>query len=127
MGDLQVVLENESLKETIDFLNLQNHCITKGQSWYLDYRKGDYVILSRMRKSKLIQTGAKIYLTMRNDNIIFILFSDEEDVQIRKTGFKVDLSEFKFRDLTFENSTYWILKEDEGKIEILKEYILECD
>lgn len=64
---------------------------------------------------------------MRNDNIIFILFSDEEDVQIRKTGFKVDLSEFKFRDLTFENSTYWILKEDEGKIEILKEYILECD
>ncbi|WP_322970737.1 hypothetical protein [Faecalibacter sp. LW9] len=120
-----VILENENLKSFIDSIGLKNYYLKDGQSWYLDFRKDDEIKLANIRKSKLIQPNTNIYITIINDNVIFILSKKNQTISIKKTGLEVDLNKFNFVDLTFELSSYWILKEKKGKIKIISKSIYD--
>lgn len=118
-----VILENENLKKVIDSIDLKNYYLKDGQTWYLDFSNSNEIKLASFRKSKLFQSNTDVYLTIIDDNILFILSKRNHIIPIKKTGLKVDLNRFKFLDLTTELSSYWILKEVNGKIEIVSQSI----
>ena len=118
-----VILENENLKKVIDSIDLKNYYLKDGQTWYLDFRKANEIKLASSRKSRLFQPNTNVYLTIINDNIIFILSKKDDYIPIERTGLEVDLNKFNFINLTFELSSYWILKEVNGKIEIVSQSI----
>ncbi|MGV0829122.1 hypothetical protein ACTS9C_09645 [Empedobacter brevis] len=118
-----VILENENLKKVIDSIDLKNYYLKDGQTWYIDFSNSNEIKLASFRKSKLFQSNTDVYLTIIDDNILFILSKRNHIIPIKKTGLKVDLNRFKFLDLTTELSSYWILKEVNGKIEIVSQSI----
>ncbi len=120
-----VILENENLKKVIDSIDLKNYYLKDGQTWYLDFRKANEIKLASSRKSRLFQPNTNVYLTIINDNIIFILSKKDDYIPIERTGLEVDLNKFNFINLTFELSSYWILKEVNGKIEIVSKSIYD--
>lgn len=120
-----VILENENLKKVIDSIDLKNYYLKDGQTWYIDFSNSNEIKLASFRKSKLFQSNTDVYLTIIDDNILFILSKRNHIIPIKKTGLKVDLNRFKFLDLTTELSSYWILKEVNGKIEIVSKSIYD--
>lgn len=118
-----VILEDKNLKNFIDSIGLKNYYLKDGQTWYLDFRKANEIKLTSSRKSRLFQPNTNVYLTIINDNIIFILSKKDDYIPIERTGLEVDLNKFNFINLTFELSSYWILKEVNGKIEIVSQSI----
>lgn len=120
-----VILKNQNLVNFIDSIGLSKFYLKDSQIWYIDFRKTDFIKLASMKKTKLFQPHTDVYLTMIDDKVIFILSRKNDLLPAIKTGFKVDLSKYNFFDLTFELSSYWILKEANGKIEIVDQSIYD--
>lgn len=118
-----VILENENLKKIIDSIDLKKYYLRDGQFWYIDFRKDDEIKLASGRISKFIQSDSNIYITIIDNTIIFIISKKDQIIPIKKTGLKVDLDRFNIIDLTFELSSYWVLKERKGKIKIISKSI----
>lgn len=127
-----VVIEDSNLIKTIDSLIVDNNCINKRADLYLDYRKNDYIILGQTDIRKYIATfkkdGVKLYMTFLNNNPFFIFSNEEKNLPIRKTDFKVDLSEFlDFYSFAIHDLSSWILIERNGKMEVIKEILFSCN
>lgn len=120
-----VTLKNQNLENFIDSIDLKNHYLREGQIWYIDFRNKDKIKLASSRISKLIQLHSELFITIINNNIIFLVTEEDYMINIKKTGLWVDLKRFNILDLTFELSSYWILKEIDGKIKIIKESIYD--
>lgn len=127
-----VVIEDSNLIKTIDSLIVDNNCINKRADLYLDYRKSDYLILGQGSLKQYIRLfkkeDVKVYMTFLNNNPFFIFSKEEKKLPIRKTDFKVDLSEFLgVYDYSVRDLSYWILKEQKGKMEVIKEVLFSCN
>jgi|SRR5690554_942351 len=127
-----IILEDENLIETINLLEVNNHCTRKNENWYLDFTKDNYIILSKGRLKNLIpvynKDNNKIFITIINKVVFFIFSQRLPENSFVNTKFKVDLSEYlDSYTFTFQESSFWIFTETNGKFEILKEHIFECD
>ncbi len=127
-----VVIEDSNLIKIIESLLVNNNCVNKRADLYLDYRKADYLTLGQGSIKQKVRffkkDGVKIYMTFLNNNPFFIFSKEEKNLPIRKTDFKVDLNEFlEVYDYSIRDLSYWILKEREGKVEVIKEVLIGCN
>lgn len=128
-----VIIEDLNLINTIDSLLLNNNCVIKRADLYLDYRKSDYYLILGQGSIKQYarffkEDSVKIFMTFLNNNPFFILSKESDNLPIRKTDFKVDLSEFlNVYDYSIRDLSYWILKEQDKKMEVIKEVLIGCN
>ncbi|QHC84107.1 hypothetical protein AS589_04540 [Empedobacter brevis] len=118
-----VTIKNNNLINFIELIDLKKYYLRDGQVWYIDFSKENEIKLASGRISKFIQSDSNIYITIIDNNIIFILSKKDQIIPIKKTGLKADLNRFNIIDLTFELSSYWILKEVNGEIKIVSKSI----
>ncbi len=127
-----VVIEDSDLINAINTLIVDNKCINKRADLYLDYRKNDYFILGqgsiRQYTRLFKKEDVKVYMTFLNNNPLFIFSNDDKNLPIRKTEFKIDLSDFlEVYDYSIRDLSYWILKEEGGETKVIKEVLFGCD
>lgn len=130
-----IVIENSYFIDDLKNLIKDNDCISRRTDLILDYSdKSGYILLWQSNVKNLVQiinAGNKnVYITFINNRPIFIVFkgSEELNLDIRKTGYKVDLSEYLDNYfLAAPELSYWHLKKKiGGGIEIVNEVLISC-
>lgn len=127
-----VVIEDSNLIKTIDSLIVDNNCINKRADLYLDYRKSNHLILGQGSIKQYIRLfkkkSVKVYFTFLNNNPFFIFSNEEENLPIRKTDFKIDLSEFlDVYDYSIRDLSSWYLMKSNENYKIVYENLFSCE
>lgn len=126
-----VIIENIDLIETINSIINENNCINKNADLYLDYRKDKHIILGQSNIKKYIKSfkidNVKVYMTFIDNNPFFIFSNSNSILQIKKTDYKVDLTEFlDYNNYSINDLSNWILEDKDGEIKVVKKVLRGC-
>lgn len=122
-----VFLKDCNLKKVIKKIvtDKTNDCNERGANWYIDFMKDNFILVSKNTIRNLIISNEidKIYTTVLDDNILFILNSDSTKDSFDKTGYSLDLSSSIGKmDYSTVDYSFWIIqKTDSKKHKIVKE------
>lgn len=117
-----------------DIIRKENGCQDwrKNINWYIDIKE-EYksIIITQGRLANLIELNEgkkRIYTTVINENIVFVIMKNKDEISLLDTGFSLDLSEFFNKStLAFESFSTWLVEYDKGTYQLTNSHIRKCD
>ncbi|MEY4963833.1 MAG: hypothetical protein RLZZ323_1152 [Bacteroidota bacterium] len=127
-----VFLKDSKLKDIIKQIIIKDkHCKTDGLEWYIDFIKDDIVLISKYSIGNLIAARGinKIYATTINNEILFIVNTENIKDVFSKSKYSLDLSDFIGKsNLSIIDYSFWVIqKVKKRKYKIIKEKIYKCN
>lgn len=134
-SELIIFKNPELINKLENIITEDNSCkkIKKNLDWYIEFNNSKQIIVTQGRIANLIELNndspkIRIHTTIINNQIVFVLMSNEYQNLISKSGFQIGLdNKIGETSLAFEHFSYWIIKNDIDLFKIVNSKIVKCD